>query len=103
MDNDSAMGQGLAYAWGREDASGTPTVPPAGKTATEVVAPMEFGRAYTAGWEDYNSEARSNMIPLRDAYDHWQSSGGVSIFAPGESTAEVAARHAEYRRRMARS
>ena len=93
MDTEHAMTAGLNYAWGREDASGMPTLNGVSKDTPSFA----FSMAYAQGWDDYNQEKRGNMIPVRDAYQNWQASGGTRVFKPGDSTAEYRERLAAYR------
>lgn len=67
----------MGYAWGREDASGTPTVTagPGGNGA------RQFSEAFAQGQDDFNSEKRYNMTPVREAYEAWQLTNGRTIFA----------------------
>jgi hypothetical protein len=82
--------QATGYAWGREDASGVPTLPGVGR---ENETPSRvFGQAYAQGWEDYNQDKRGYMVSVRAAYKSWQYSYGASIFQPDDSTVEVLAR-----------
>jgi hypothetical protein len=81
---DEAKRTALAYAWGREDASGTPTAVPSGGAAAG--GDWAFSEAYAQGQLDYNEQRRGDMIPVRDAYANWQDSGGKSVFRRGELT-----------------
>jgi len=74
----------LGYAWGREDATGIRTVPPMAYPVR--LGTCEFAKAYAQGQDDYDHQYRYSMIPVRDAYEHWQASGGRSIFRQGELT-----------------
>ena len=94
MTRDEAKRTAMAYAWGREDesrenarredpaAEGTPTVAPAG----QISGDWAFSEAYAQGQDDYNSQRRGSFIPIREAYDNWQASGGRSVFKRGELT-----------------
>jgi hypothetical protein len=81
MTHEEALQHALGYAAGREDASGVRT-----KTAPRTVrgAPaggwLDFGDAFAQGWDDYRAERRHNMINVKDAYNAWQASDGVTIF-----------------------
>jgi len=88
MTPEHAKMQGLTYAWGREDAS----------RAVTPVSAYTFAEAFAQGWADFNDGKRNSMIPLRDAYDTWQATQGTAIFKPGDSSADHAARNAEWRR-----
>lgn len=64
----------LWYAWGREDASGTPTA------ASELASPgYGFADAYTAAYEDYSGERRFIRPSVRNAYATWQDTDGKTI------------------------
>ena len=67
-----AMDQAGAYAWGREDASGTRTVSP-----TDAPGSLTFAEAWGARKYAFDHERIYYMPPLRDAYDEWQASGGT--------------------------
>lgn len=95
MNKNEAMQRALGYAWGREDASGQLTAGDPNATTT-----CEFATAYAAGWEDYNTEKRGNMTPVRDAYERWQATGGRSIFRDGDSTQDQQARLAQLRTQL---
>lgn len=89
-----------AYAWAREDQGAADgvivrTASPEGTSAGSFA----FAEAYAAGWAEYNAGARYSMIPVQDAWEHWQASGAVSVFRPGDSTAEQQARARDYRAR----
>ncbi len=81
---DLEVTRALAYAWGREDASGTPTRP---WTAPRTPS-LTFAEAYASMRTEYNARERWFAFPLRDAYDRWQETDGETIYQPGESTPE---------------
>lgn len=100
MNKEEAMQHGLGYAAGREDGTRTPTVPPAGVLTADCSPYIEFAKAYALAWDEYNRGKRWSMTNCRDAYDRWQSSGGVSIFGEDDTTEAQQARLAE---RMSKS
>jgi hypothetical protein len=93
MEHDKAENLAMGYAWGREDASGT-------KTATSGewhLGDLAFAGAYAQGYDDFSNGRRCSMNNVRAAYEHWQASGGRSVFARGDLTLGEAGR-AELRR-----
>jgi hypothetical protein len=82
MTPDDAKLAAINYAWGREDAGGGPTVTPPGA----LTGYGAFSTAYANAWNDYNTGRRGMMIPVRDAWENWQASGGRSVFKQGELT-----------------
>ena len=93
MTRDNAIQCALGYAWGREDASGTITAGDSNRTPS-----AEFADAFAQGWEDFNTQKRGDMIPVKDAYERWQASGGKSIFPPDNTTEAQRARHDAWRK-----
>ena len=93
MTRDNAIQCALGYAWGREDASGTPTAGDPNSVTT-----MQFAAAFAQGWEDYNTQKRGDMTSVRSAYDQWQASGGKSIFPPDNTTEAQRKRHEAWRK-----
>lgn len=92
MNHDEAIQLALGYAWASEDAG------------RDCIAgtPLLFAQAFAQGWQDYRDEQRCSMIPVRDAYERWQASNGLSIFKTGDTTADHQKRTAEHRAAMAR-
>lgn len=98
MTREEARQLALGYAWAAEDTSGTRTVTVQGAG----IGSHEFSDAFAEGYDDYNSERRCNMVPVQDAYEHWQASGGQTVFRDGDSTAQQQARFAECRAALQR-
>lgn len=72
----AAMTRAAAYAWGREDASGTRTVSP-----TAAPGSLTFSEAWSARMYAFKHEATYYMPNLRVAYDEWQAAGGRPAWA----------------------
>ena len=89
MTRNEAQRLASGYAWAREDCTHVPTA-----TTTAASGDWEFSNAYASGWDDYNNELRGCMITVRGAYERWQATGGTSVFADGETTAELQAKRA---------
>ena len=75
MTKDEAQRLASGYAWAYEDATGTPTVTPAGKTSGD----FEFALAYATAQDAYNAGQRGSFMPVRDAYQRWQQTRGRTI------------------------
>ncbi len=90
MTHDDAMLTALAYAWGREDASGMRTAPSA--QHPQDTTPWTFAEAFAAGYDDYNGEKRAYMTSVQSAYDTWQESRGQTIFRDQMTSALAGAR-----------
>jgi hypothetical protein len=82
MNYDKAEHLAMGYAWGREDASGTKTAVP----GERFLGDLAFAEEYAQGYDDFNSGRRCSMDNVRAAYEHWQASGGRSVFARGDLT-----------------
>jgi hypothetical protein len=90
MEHDKAENLAMGYAWGREDASGTAT---AGDSQNPFrTGYLAFAEAYAQGYDDFNNGRRCSMNNVRAAYEHWQASGGRSVFARGDLTLSEAGR-----------
>lgn len=89
MTHDEAVRLAGGYAWGREDASDVKTA-----VTVPIDGSFAFAGAFAAGYDDFNSQRRSNMIPVKDAYETWQASGGTRIFAEDDTTQAQIARRA---------
>lgn len=89
MTRNEAQRLASGYAWAREDCTHALTA-----TTTSASGDWEFSNAYAQGWEDYDNELRGSVPPVRSAYERWQATGGTSIFADGETTAELQAKRA---------
>lgn len=96
MTHDEALKLASGYAWGCEDSTRVPTSAPADHL-TDTDGSFGFSQAYAAGWDDYNTDQRGDMIPVRDAYASWQRSAGFSIFPAGRTTPEIKLAAANYR------
>jgi hypothetical protein len=75
MNKSEAMQCALGYAWGQEDATNHAT------HGNDFL----FATAFAAGWEAYNTEQRSHMVPVAEAYKRWNATRGVTIF-PADDT-----------------
>jgi hypothetical protein len=69
-----ALELALGYAWGREDSSGTRTVQPANLTGCSA-----FAEAFADAQHAFNTDQRVSMFPVRDAYDRWTDTRGLTV------------------------
>ena len=77
---EQAFERACGYASGREDASGTKTVPAPGSKRGPDSGWLDFADAFAQAQDDYNNERRFVMTNCKAAYERWTSSGGRTIF-----------------------